>query len=217
MDRLTSHPAYPYAVPFAAYVVLLAANGLHPRAVYLTYPLMVITVGFFLIRLRGQWPKIHCPHPLASVWLGGMGVLIWVGLYPWLGKTHPDTASGFNPFLFDTIALQWSLVAVRLLGATLIVPVMEEVFWRGLVQRYLVREDFQNVALGTYTHLSFFGTTALFVLAHADQWGVALLWGLLAGWWFVRTRSLGNVIVLHATTNFLLGLYVLATGRWYFW
>jgi membrane protease YdiL (CAAX protease family) len=57
----------------------------------------------------------------------------------------------------------------------------------------------------------------MFVLAHADQWGVALLWGSMAGYWFIRTRALGDIILLHAVTNLALGIYVLATGRWYFW
>jgi membrane protease YdiL (CAAX protease family) len=40
---------------------------------------------------------------------------------------------------------------------------------------------------------------------------------LLAGFWFVKTKNLGNAIVLHATTNLCLGIYVIATKSWFFW
>lgn len=215
--RLASHPLFPYAAPFAAYLLILSANQIHPHAVYLTYPIMVFVVGILLAAQWHRWPEIRFRRPVASVALGLAGFVLWVGLYPWLGRTNPDPASGFNPRLFEGATLQWGLIAFRMVGATLIVPIMEEVFWRGGLQRLLVREDFESVPLGTYTHLSFWGTTGMFVLAHADQPGVALLWGILAGAWFIRTKSLGDVILLHATTNFLLGVYVIATGRWYFW
>jgi uncharacterized protein len=214
---LQRHSMFPYVAPFAAYVLLLAANGLHPHAVYLTYPVMVFCVGLLLAYVWNRLPEIRFTRPLPSIVLGVVGAALWIGLYPWLGKTHPVPGSGFNPRLFEGEMLQWGLILFRMAGAVLVVPVMEEVFWRGFLQRYFVKEDFQSVPLGKFTHPSFWGVTLMFVLAHFDQWGVALLWGAMAGLWFIRTKSLGDVILLHAVTNLILGLYVLNTGRWYFW
>jgi membrane protease YdiL (CAAX protease family) len=56
----------------------------------------------------------------------------------------------------------------------------------------------------------------MFMFAHAEL-GVAFLTGVIYGFWFVRTKSLGSVMLAHAVTNLLLGGYVLATGRWYLW
>lgn len=217
MSGLTRHPIFPYAAPFAAYLLLLSANGLHRDAVYIVYPIMVFTVGLLLAYGWNRLPEIRFTRPALSVLLGLLGCVIWVGLYPWLGRTDPAAGAGFNPAKFESAEIQWGLIAFRLAGTALIVPLMEEVFWRGFLQRYFIKDDFLSVPLGTYSHLSFWGVTGMFVLAHFDQWGVALLWGLLAGWWFVRTRSLGDVILLHATTNLALGIYVLVTKQWFFW
>jgi CAAX prenyl protease-like protein len=215
--RLVHHPVFPYAAPFVAYILLLSPNALHPHAVFALYPLMVFGVGLLLAYVWNRLPEFRLTRPLASVVLGLCGALLWIGLYPWLGRTDPDPNAGFNPRLFEDTGIQIGLIAFRLLGSVIVVPLMEEIFWRGFLQRMLVRHEFEEVELGTYTHLSFWGTTGMFVLAHADQWGVALLWGAMAGYWFIRTRALGDIILLHAVTNLALGIYVLATGRWYFW
>ena len=58
----------------------------------------------------------------------------------------------------------------------------------------------------------------------------SIVWALLIAWLLVRTKSLGACIVAHATTNLLLGLWILATWKlipldkvpfgtphWFFW
>jgi CAAX prenyl protease-like protein len=32
-----------------------------------------------------------------------------------------------------------------------------------------------------------------------------------------QTKSIAQCILAHAVTNFLLGIYVVQTGKWYFW
>jgi uncharacterized protein len=212
------HRAYPYVAPFAVYVLLLmGARWIHADAKYAVYPVMVVWVGGMLLRGARKLPSLACKAPLASVGWGLLGAVLWIAPYPWLSSVGPGSTTGFNPAIFENREIQAGLVAMRLIGAVLVVPWMEEVFWRGFLMRHLIREDFESVPLGTYGHLSFWGTTALFVLAHLDQAGVALIFGLLAGAWFLRTRSLGDVVLLHAVTNLALGAYVLATRSWYFW
>ncbi|MDX6767217.1 MAG: CAAX prenyl protease-related protein [Candidatus Methylacidiphilales bacterium] len=217
MKDLIRHPIFPFAAPFVLFMLLLAARDLHEHAVYLTYPITVFAVGLTIGYIWHRLPPVRFTRPLASTLLGLAGTVLWVGLYPWLGKSNPDPSEGFNPGLFESTAIQWGLIAFRMAGFVLVVPIMEEIFWRGFLQRFLVNEDFEKVDLGHFTLFSFAATTGMFVLAHADQWGVALLWGTLAGWWFIRTKSLGDVILLHAVTNLALGIYVLVTKKWYFW
>jgi CAAX prenyl protease-like protein len=217
MKRVWNHPVFPYAAPFSGFMVMLVINKVDPRAVYITYPLMVLVVGWLIGANLKRLPSLMPSRFWPSVLLGILGTFLWVGLYPWLSEVEADPAQGFNPTLFEQQDIQWGLIFFRLLGFALIVPVMEEIFWRGFLMRYLNKEDFESVPLGTYTAMSFWVTTALLVSAHLDEWGVALLWGTMAGWWFIRTRNVGNVIVLHAVTNLLIGIYVVATGKWYFW
>jgi len=93
---------------------------------------------------------------------------------------------------------------------------VEELFWRGWLQRWLINENFTSVRIGQFTPFSFAVVTTMFALVHPQVF-VALFAGLLFGWWVVKTKSLWDVVLSHAVANLLLAVYVLWTGRWYFW
>ena len=97
-----------------------------------------------------------------------------------------------------------------------VVAVMEEVFWRGFLLRWIIKQDFLNVSFGTFTWVSFAVTSILFAVEH-NRWFAGLLAGVIYNLWFYRTRSIYACIVAHGVTNLALGLYVLYTGDWSFW
>ena len=100
----------------------------------------------------------------------------------------------------------------------IVVALIEEIFWRGLVMRYLINEDFQKVPFGAYSALSFFGVAVLFMLEHGTvDYPAAFLTGLIYNGVAVKTKSLWACVVAHGVTNFGLGLYTLATKQWGFW
>jgi membrane protease YdiL (CAAX protease family) len=238
--RLWSDPIFPYVFPFALFSLFLAAESLHPLAVYAVYPVKTFAVGLALFLLLRRLPSLVPNRPWLSIGIGALVFVEWVGLdaqaYSFslfcaeqinnLGQTIGSgplfrdlhtPRSGFNPYVFGHAEMAWGLIFFRILGAAAVVPVMEEIFWRGFLMRYLVREDFEKIPLGTYTFFSFAVTTLAFAAVHGAQWPLALMCGLLYGGWFLFTKNLGNVIIAHAVTNLLLGLYVVKTGRWYFW
>jgi len=99
-----------------------------------------------------------------------------------------------------------------------VVPLIEEIFWRGFLQRYLVNEKFTSVKFGTYTHLSFFGVAGAFMLVHSpSDWPAAIATGVLFGWVAVKTKSLLACVIAHAITNLGLGIYIVTTKQWGFW
>ena len=109
-------------------------------------------------------------------------------------------------------------LGVRLLRLIVVVPLLEELFWRGFLLRYLIREDFTKVPVGEFSWLSFGVVTAGFVFEHSfADWPAALLTGALYNIVAYRTRSLSSCVLVHAVTNALLGVYVLRTGQWGFW
>jgi len=217
---LKSSPALPYVLPFFLFGVFLSLEGLNSVAVYIVYPIKTIVVGASIFLLRKRLPDFNMKFPLGAVCVGWFAFALWVGLDPYLVK-RTDFRGGFNPFsLFpgsDTWSLSWSLIFFRVLGASIVVPIMEELLWRGFLMRWLINEDFEKVPLGKYTHFSFCTTTAFFASVHGSQWPLAVIVGIVYGVWFVRTKSLGAVMLAHGATNLLLGVYVLATHRWYFW
>ena len=113
-------------------------------------------------------------------------------------------------------AVAWALIAVRFIGAAMVVPILEELFWRSFLLRYIINPDFKQVALGTFSWFSFVAVVILFGLEHHR-----LIQGMIAGAIYtalvVRQKSLRGCIVAHGVTNLGLGIYVLATQSWAFW
>ncbi len=116
----------------------------------------------------------------------------------------------------ESMLLRWGFIVSRVLGATVVVAFMEELFWRGFLIRWLVKEDFKRVPLGTFTWSSCLVTVVLFGLEH-DLWLAGLVCGALYNWLYYRTRSIPACVIAHGVSNGLLAAYVLATGDWKFW
>jgi len=213
--NIIKHPAFPYSFPFVLCLVLIAMREFHPLAVYALYPVQTLAVGASILWVWKRLPSLKPSHWWGSLVIGILGVVLWIGLDHLFLKHEPG--SGFNPWIVDSYALSCFLIFFRVAGPTLVIPIMEEIFWRGFLMRYLIQEDFEKIKLGTYTHFSFAVVTGMFALVHGEQWFLGVVVGLLFGGWFVYTKNLGNVIAAHAVTNLLLGLYILQTGHWWFW
>jgi CAAX prenyl protease-like protein len=111
----------------------------------------------------------------------------------------------------------WPVLALRMVRAVIIVPIVEELFWRAWLMRWLIDNDFEKVPLGKYSAQAFWIVAVLFASEHGSYWDVGLLAGIIYNWWMVRTRSLGDLILAHAVTNGILGAYVIAFGKWEYW
>ena len=92
-----------------------------------------------------------------------------------------------------------AMIAVRLVGSAFVISVAEELFFR----KWLIG------------FAGFWWMVGLFAVEH-DRWLVAALCGMIYGWLYLR-KGLLSAIVAHATTNLVLGLWVLKSGQWQFW
>ena len=109
------------------------------------------------------------------------------------------------------------VLGLRAFRASVLAPIVEELFWRGWLMRRLIDEDFRNVPLGAYTAASFWGVALLFAAEHGPYWDVGLAAGVVFNFWMVRTRSLGDLILAHAIANLSLSAYAIAAGKWEYW
>ncbi|MCX7826779.1 MAG: CAAX prenyl protease-related protein [Verrucomicrobiae bacterium] len=212
-----SHPAAPYVAPFLIYMVFLAAEG-RVAAVHVIYPLKTLAVAAALVwAWRGVREALQTRAGQAfGALVGVLALGVWIAPEA-LGWTKTDFTTGnFNPTWFESPHRE-VLTAVRVAGAVLVVPVMEELFWRGWLIRWLVNEDFRSVPVGTFTWRSFAITVVFFGLEHGSLWHVGMITGALYNGLLYRTRSLRACMIAHAVTNLLLAAYVLATGRWGYW
>jgi CAAX prenyl protease-like protein len=126
------------------------------------------------------------------------------------------TPQGFNPATIPDTAARNIMIVFRLTGAAMVVPIMEELFWRSFLIRYIIDKEFEAVPVGLFTWPSFLISVVLFGLEHNY-----IIAGIMAGVAYntllYYTKSIAHCILSHAITNFLLGIYVLQTGKWHFW
>jgi uncharacterized protein len=208
--------------PFAVFMLWLAVDKRLPLAnpakeVVRDLVLLAAIVGFswrILPRRVSHWG--------ASIGLGLAVFALWVApdaLIPgW--RSHWLFQNGITGHLGTSIPpaeLTPLMLALRTTRASLLVPVIEELFWRGWLPRWLQDTRFERVPLGRYSSFAFWATAVLFALEHGPFWEVGLLCGIIYNWWMRRTRSLGDLMLVHAVTNLALSLYVIASGRWTFW
>jgi CAAX prenyl protease-like protein len=126
-----------------------------------------------------------------------------------------DVGKGFAPLKADG-SIDWMLAGLRLFGLALVVPVMEELFWRSFLLRWIDRRDFLAMDPRQASFTAFALSSALFALEHT-QWLAGLIAGLAYTWLYKKTGNLRVPIISHAVTNGTLGLWILATGNWRFW
>lgn len=208
--------------PFVVFMIWLALDKylpvVNPAKELLRDAVLIASIVGFSWRVLPR----SAPHWLASIALGIAVCALWVA---------PDTLMpGWRSFpLFQnsitgevkTSILPGELtplmLVLRTMRAALIVPILEELFWRGWLPRWLQDTRFASIPLGQYTRFAFWATAVLFAAEHGPFWEVGLLCGIIYNWWMRRTRSLGDLMLVHGVTNLALSLYVIRTGQWMFW
>lgn len=243
-----STPEWPYLLPMGVFMAFIFVGGLAEWLYPWAYAGRTLVVGALLVWV---WPRVRrdvaWTHLPLGLLVGVVGTVQWIGMESLL--VHLAGRKGLSlavvqlvsnvdnfydyPKAFASPAMLWAFLLVRLLGPVLVVPVMEELFWRDWLWRTVAAHDstgdFAREPVGVYTAKAFWLVPVAFAFVHV-QFLTAIVWGLLIAWLLVRTKSLGACIVAHATTNLLLGLWVLATWKlippdrvpfgvphWFFW
>lgn len=184
--------------------------------IYWVMPLQTIVCGWLLWRWWSHYELRWPARIIFTTFIGLLVLALWIAPQEWLGAER--RTDGFDPVFFGDGAAWWSNVIVRFVRLTIIVPLVEEIFWRGFLLRYLINEDFTKVPFGQFSWLSFLVVTLGFTFEHSQaDWPAAALAGVLFNFVAYRTKSLASCVVAHAVTNFALGLYVLRTQQWGFW
>ena len=104
----------------------------------------------------------------------------------------------------------------RAFGAIVVIPIAEELAFRGYLLRKLIRSDFETVAYGRFTWVSFLGSSVIFGLLHTN-WLAGCLAGMIFAVAVYRRGLLSDAIVSHGVANAMLAIYVLATHEWFLW
>ncbi|HKW97117.1 MAG TPA: CAAX prenyl protease-related protein [Bryobacteraceae bacterium] len=222
-ESLLRHPNVPYVAPFATFLAFLAVVHYLPFRTETVFALGFVIVLAMLVWLSRDVISFRLSSFLGSAALGLLVFVIWVApdlLWPayrtsWLFNNALVGA----PKSSHNLAVKANLMFIvfRVLASVVNVPILEELFWRGWLMRWLIAKQFWKVPLGTYVPQAFWTVAILFASEHGSYWDVGLAAGVLYNWWMVRTRSLGDCILAHAVTNACLAVYVLTRDQWQYW
>lgn len=210
-------------LPFAAYISfifiadMLERVGLSAAQLLWVYPVKIMLVAGLLALCWRNYSELQIgwftlPVLASSLLVGLIVFLIWINTgYGWMVM---GPSNGYDPRALGI--LFWPMVLVRWLGAALVVPVMEELFWRSYLMRYLEGERFEEVLPSQLKFKSFIITVILFGVEH-NLWFAGMLAGLAYGLLYRRYGSLWVPILSHAVTNGVLGVWVVVTSSWSYW
>lgn len=213
----------PYVLPFAAFAVFLFVQQFAPLPEYADLVLRTVVLTGILVLVSRNAVILRPMRPLGSLLLGVAVFALWIApdlLLPhyrehWLFQNAVlGTLKNRVPadFRHDPFAL-----VLRSFRAAVLVPVIEELFWRGWLMRWLINPRFEKVRPGAWAAGAFWITAILFGSEHGPYWDVGLIAGLLYNCWMIRTKCLGDCILAHAITNLCLSIYVIASQQWQYW
>lgn len=240
LAAVKAEPRLPLVAPFMAYLLFMMVTDAFPeRLHHVAVVVHIAAAGWVAWRFRRHWPPLGRPHWAAAVAAGVAAAALWAGgQHLFNGVPLGESSLGGRlslsvqpPFVALESAAQvdiarrfpdaldfWTHVVLKILRAVTIVPIVEELFWRGFILRAFIHWDrFETVRLGQFTLVSFLGSSLLSIVQHPANWGVSILCWMFFNALFYWRKSLLFLMVTHAVTNLALYVYVVAWGDWQFW
>lgn len=205
----------------------------YPGAEFWNYAIKIAVTAGLLVWLRPWLPEMKWAVSPEALGVGLAIAALWIACEVWIPTSSQlvgwfesglskmpkaKLTDPWNPveFFKDAPAVGWGLVGIRVVGRSVIVPMVEEVFYRSFVYRMLIDSKFNQVELSTYRPLAFYGTSILFGIAHGDLWVPGILCGMAYQWLVLRRNRLGDAITAHAVTNFVISAWTIYRGEWRF-
>lgn len=223
LPRVAADDWRPFALPMLVFLLLTTLEGAVAVSWYpAVYAAKVLSVATTLWWARPAWRAQFRVTTRAIPWgvlAGGVGYVVWIGLD--LVTPHwavLGTRTGFDPFAeISDPQFRAAFITLRLLGMVVLVPLMEEIFWRSFLLRYLTDSaQWAGLSLRTTSWRAGCATTGLFSLAH-PEWLAALVFGAGMVLLCRRANDLTTCTVAHAVTNLCLAIHILFTGAWVYW
>lgn len=210
--------------PFIGFILLLACEPLLAAGLALlgfssepTYLLRTLAAVALLIHYRRHYTELaQSPswrQVIIAIFSGLLVFALWVLPYPgWMGG-HVSSNPEAMP-MHDALDIFW--LVCRWSGSALVVPIIEELFWRSYFMRRLEHSEFMSVSPATVSTYAVAVSSVLFAVEH-QLWLAGLLAGLVYAWLYRRFQVLWVPVLAHMTTNAVLGAWVIVGGHWQYW
>jgi exosortase E/protease (VPEID-CTERM system) len=203
-----------YLAPFLVVLATAMVTGIFASELDWLYPVRVIAAMGVLWCFRHHYSNLGWSVSWRAVAIGCVTFALWIVLVPSRGGSSPGW-----PAALASLPAHWAAawLAIRVVGYTVTVPLVEELAFRGYLMRRLIREDFTRLPVGLFTWSSFLLSSLLFGALHGGSWIAGTLAGMTFAVALYQRRAIGDAVVAHATTNALIAVYVFATGQWSVW
>ncbi len=187
-----------YVAPFVAFVGVMAIERVIPLPPQWLYPVRFAIVAALIAALSLPYLSFRPSAPVASIAVGVAVFVIWVAPDILFGYRHHwlfenSITGSANSSLAPHLKKNLGFILIRFSGAALLVPILEELFWRGWMMRWLIDTNFLKVPLGKYVPSAFWLVALLFASEHGPYWEVGLAAGIIYNWWVIRTRNLARL------------------------
>ena len=215
-----SRPWIPYVVPMVLFLALTALEAQRSDLYVPIYIGKVVIVTAALIAFRSVWKEIKFDTKwiLPSAVIGVLLCAMWIGIEKYIPYRHfLGERTAFNPMTqIDDVGMRSTFFSFRFFGLVLMVPLMEEIFWRSFLLRFITKPDFLSLNVGEFSTNALLIGSGLFGLAH-PEWLPAVIFALAISLWLRFTKSLFAAIIVHLATNLALGIWVVTQRDWVFW
>jgi CAAX prenyl protease-like protein len=224
-------PLLARVAPFAVFILLTSAQGkFGANSVYWFYLAKTLVGAWLILEMRPFVPEMRWAISWEAIVVGVAVFILWIGLDPFYPKQNEIFAKIGLAKIFGATQITWNpnlqfgnnsfaacfFMAVHILGMTLVVPSLEEVFYRSFLYRFIADKNFLSVPLNKFLPWPFFLTAIFFALEH-QQWLAGFLCGIIFQWLVIKKNRLGDAITAHAITNLLLGIWIVWKHAWNFW
>lgn len=193
-------PVVARILPFALFMLSALLASTFSQSPGVVYPLRVIVMAGVLALFWQVYRGLHWRIDPVALAVGlGIG-LMWI-LLPVAASDGPPP---YGALVGMTLVIWFVLRGV---GTILLVPLIEELFFRGYLETRL--------RLGTgvlWTWIAALITASLFALLH-DRWAEAFVAGLLFSWVKNRNGHVIDAVVSHAIANALIYAVAVLTGN----
>jgi CAAX prenyl protease-like protein len=204
----TWHPTAAYLAPFLSGVAVQLVAGMWSIEGDSLYPIQLLAILVPLWAYRSCYEDWRVSWSWVVACIGAAAFAIALGFGSLLG--HSRVSIFDRGFGLPSIAVGAG-VAARVVGTIVVVPLAQELAFRGFLLRRLISEDFTEVSPGRFSLRSFLISSVAFG-ALQGNWIIGTLSGMLyalAQYWRGRTA---DAFVAHALTSLFAVVYTFATA-----
>ena len=207
------NPTAAYLMPLLAILAAAAVTRAASSDFEYWYPLRVVAGCAMLLLYRRQLAALDWHWTWRGPVFGAVVFLLWVAF----AHFHLSSASMPPKLAALPAAARGVWIVGRCAGAVLIVPIAEELAYRGYLMRRLSKPDFESVPFSSVRWPTMAVAAIAFGLAHGPMWLPGTAAGIVYGLLIARRGHMGEAVIAHATSNALIAAGVLGWNQWQLW